>query len=143
MAPPAVLSKLDYTPDERVKAIRNGFESASVFNLIHYKDFNSCVGCAVMKRTQEKLGLELPEECSKCFEELCWRPSSGAKTLALATPDDIPTRSAIADDSGLLDSNAPTGSDLSVIIETISAALLATPSGESAVAQPTSTNREP
>lgn len=141
VAPPADLMKLNYSPDERIKAIRNGFQSATANNLTQYKDFNACVGCAVMKRTQEKLGLELPEECNKCFEEFCWRPSSGVAPLALAAPVVAPTPSSVSVDSEIMSSNASpiTGSDLSAIFETISAALLATQSGESAVVQPTTT----
>lgn len=125
--PPQNILKLAYTPTERIKAIRNGFESATANNLTQYKDFNACVGCAVMKRKQEKLGLRLPSECETCFKELCWRPPSASSPKALASPVVSPVMSQIPNSN--IESvkslvSVPSGSDLSAVISTISDALL-------------------
>jgi len=68
--------QLSFTAEERLDLIRNGFESATMGNFTEDPDFLGCVGCAVMRRKQEKLGLEWPEECQQCFTNYCWDGST-------------------------------------------------------------------
>lgn len=64
--------KLSYTDQQRRKMIQNGFEIATRNNFTDDPDFFGCVGCAIIRRKQEKLGLPFPEECERCFINYCW-----------------------------------------------------------------------
>lgn len=64
--------KLSYTEQQRRQMIKNGFEIATRNNFTDDPDFLGCVGCAVMRRKQEKLGLPWPQECETCFINYCW-----------------------------------------------------------------------
>lgn len=139
------LLKLAYSLDERIKVIKNGFESATANNLTNVDGFAGCVGCAILRRSQEKLGLELPEECNKCFEELCYRPPQKAQALAAIAA--APTPSTTSINSGQIEQirssiSAPSGEALSTVVESISAALYESVSGVSSlsISQPTTAN---
>ena len=79
--------QLSFTAEERLGLIRNGFEAATQGNFTDDPDFLGCVGCAVMRRKQEKLGLDWPEECQQCFTNYCWDGS---------TKDDIKNTTSIS-----------------------------------------------
>ncbi|KAG5418330.1 plb1 [Candida metapsilosis] len=64
--------KLKYKDDERNSIIRNGFEAASRHNLTLDPEWPACVGCAIIRRHQERNGEEQTEQCKKCFERYCW-----------------------------------------------------------------------
>ena len=52
--------------------IRNGFEVASRNNLTLDSEWPACVGCAIIRRLQERNGEEQTEQCKRCFEKYCW-----------------------------------------------------------------------
>ena len=52
--------------------ITNGFETATRGNLTDDSEFATCVGCAVVRRSQERLGVEQTEQCKQCFQRYCW-----------------------------------------------------------------------
>lgn len=64
--------KLDYSDDEKLSMIRNGFEVASFNNMTVDADFRRCVGCAILQRSKERMGTEIGDECQKCFDTYCW-----------------------------------------------------------------------
>ncbi|KAI5969186.1 hypothetical protein CANMA_001739 [Candida margitis] len=64
--------KLKYDEDERNAIIRNGFEVASRNNLTLDSEWPACVGCAIIRRSQERNGEEQSDQCKKCFERYCW-----------------------------------------------------------------------
>lgn len=66
------LFKLSYTDEEKKGMIRNGFETVTRLNGTIDEDFPKCVGCALIKREQERQGIEPSEECQACFAEYCW-----------------------------------------------------------------------
>ena len=63
---------LKYDDDERNSMIRNGFEVASRNNLTLDSEWPACVGCAIIRRLQERNGEEQTEQCKRCFERYCW-----------------------------------------------------------------------
>lgn len=117
--------KLAYSTSERLAVIKNGFEAATANNLTNYSGFDGCVGCAILRRKQEKLGLTLPDECNKCFEELCYRPSGGEGRTELPEylPDPLEGYNDDEIESARSEAGVPTGSELASVISTISAAL--------------------
>lgn len=69
--------------------IQNGFEIATRNNFTDDPDFLGCVGCAVMRRKQEQLGLEWPSECEQCFQRYCWNGTiaQSRNSSSDSTPD--------------------------------------------------------
>lgn len=89
---------LTYTKEERLAMIQNGFEIATRNNFTDDPGFLGCVGCAVMRRKQEQLGLEWPAECQQCFQQYCWNGtlvnSRNASSTAPPTANDALPESA-------------------------------------------------
>ncbi|KAI5963120.1 uncharacterized protein KGF55_002912 [Candida pseudojiufengensis] len=64
--------KLEYDIDERNSIISNGFAVASRLNGTIDLEWNACVGCAIIRREQERLGHDQTDQCKKCFQKYCW-----------------------------------------------------------------------
>lgn len=64
--------QMKYETKERNAIIQNGFEVATRMNLTLDNEWKACVGCAIIRRQQERQGLEQSDQCKKCFEKYCW-----------------------------------------------------------------------
>ncbi|ODV67193.1 phospholipase B [Hyphopichia burtonii NRRL Y-1933] len=64
--------KMSYDEKEKRGMIKNGFEVASRLNQSLDKDWPACVGCAIIRREQERQGIEQSDQCKKCFDKYCW-----------------------------------------------------------------------
>ncbi|KAI5963652.1 uncharacterized protein KGF55_002532 [Candida pseudojiufengensis] len=64
--------KLSYQNAEKWGTIRNGFEVMSRKNLTEDEDWLACVGCAIIRRQQERFGEDQSDQCKKCFQDYCW-----------------------------------------------------------------------
>ena len=64
--------RLKYSLEERNQMISNGFATATRLNGTLDEEWDACIGCAVIRREQERLGLEQSEQCKQCFERYCW-----------------------------------------------------------------------
>ncbi|KAI5961475.1 hypothetical protein KGF57_001712 [Candida theae] len=82
--------KLAYDNAEKTGTIRNGYEVVSRGNLTEDSNWATCVGCAIIRRQQERLGEQPSEECAKCFQEYCWT----------GTAEDAPQVSAFTGSNG-------------------------------------------
>ncbi|TID31177.1 hypothetical protein CANINC_000224 [Pichia inconspicua] len=58
-----------FTYEERNAIIENGFQIAQ-YDEDEY--FAKCVGCAIIRRSEERLGLDISPFCQECFEEYCY-----------------------------------------------------------------------
>lgn len=67
-------STFDMSYDERKKRnmIRNGYEVALRLNGTLDSEWMACVGCAIVRRQQERQNIEQSEQCKRCFERYCW-----------------------------------------------------------------------
>lgn len=65
-------TKMVYSNSEKIETIRNGFGVATQVNLTQDADFRSCVGCAFIRRKQERLGLQQSDLCRACFARYCY-----------------------------------------------------------------------
>lgn len=72
--------QLSYDDDEKKGIIQNGFEVSSRLNRTLDDEWNACVSCAIIRRTQERLNLTQSEQCKQCFEEYCWDGTLDAST---------------------------------------------------------------
>ncbi|PVH13643.1 uncharacterized protein CXQ87_001754 [Candidozyma duobushaemuli] len=64
--------KLSYEQAEKVGMIKNGFEVASRLNSSLDDEWRACVGCAIIRREQERQGIEQSDQCKECFQQYCW-----------------------------------------------------------------------
>lgn len=64
--------RLEYSLEERNKMISNGFAATTRLNGTLDEEWDACVGCAIIRREQERLGVEQSEQCKQCFERYCW-----------------------------------------------------------------------
>ncbi|KAG0669664.1 Lysophospholipase 1 [Maudiozyma exigua] len=109
--------QLSFTAEERLDLIRNGFEAATMGNFTQDPEFLGCVGCAVMRRKQEKLGLEWPEECQQCFTNYCWDGSTKA---------DIKNTTSIANNTSTSTTTTTDGLNYTTILTTIDSDAMST-----------------
>ncbi|KAK6457411.1 phospholipase B [Scheffersomyces xylosifermentans] len=64
--------KMSYEEKEKLGMIQNGFEVASRLNNTLDPEWAACVGCAIIRRTEERNGLEQSQQCQECFARYCW-----------------------------------------------------------------------
>lgn len=72
--------KMSYDNDEKWGLIRNGFEVTTQKNGTADDSWATCVGCAIIRRSQERRGMSQSSECKKCFDKYCW--AGGLKDAA-------------------------------------------------------------
>lgn len=63
---------MSYEEWEKRGLIKNGFEVASRLNRSLDSDWTACVGCAIIRREQERQGVEQSDQCKECFDRYCW-----------------------------------------------------------------------
>lgn len=61
-----------YPEEDKRGMIVNGFETTSRMNMTLDDNWRTCVSCAIIKRSQERMGIEQTEQCKQCFDEYCW-----------------------------------------------------------------------
>lgn len=64
--------KMTYTDEEKKAMIQNGFDTVTRANMTLDEEWAACVGCAVIRREQERRGIEQSDQCKKCFKNYCW-----------------------------------------------------------------------
>lgn len=64
--------QLDYEDKEKKGIIQNGYEAASRLNRTLDDEWAACVGCAIIRREQERNGIEQSDQCKSCFDTYCW-----------------------------------------------------------------------
>ena len=52
--------------------ILNGYNVATRANGTVDAEWPACVGCAVLSRSFERTGTDVPEQCQRCFSRYCW-----------------------------------------------------------------------
>lgn len=65
-------TKLTYTDAEKKGMITNGFDVSTQLNGTFGDDLQLCIGCAMIRREQERQGIEQSDQCKKCFDAYCW-----------------------------------------------------------------------
>ncbi|GBL47878.1 hypothetical_protein [Candidozyma auris] len=64
--------QLTYSDSEKKATIQNGYDIATQMNGTVDSDWGACVACAVVRRDQERQGIEQSDQCKKCFDKYCW-----------------------------------------------------------------------
>lgn len=68
----STLDPLDFNDTFRNAIIQNGYDVATMGNGTVNANWATCVGCAVLSRSLERAGAQVPEVCAQCFREFCW-----------------------------------------------------------------------
>lgn len=85
--------KMNYERKEMEGLVGNGFSVSTRGNFLADSQWNKCVGCAIIRREQERRGIEQSNECKQCFSNYCW--SGGIKDTPALTVS-IPSSSLTA-----------------------------------------------
>lgn len=64
--------KLAYTDSDKKNMVRNGIEVATMMNGTFDSEWRTCVACAIVRREEERQGIEQLAQCQKCFSRYCW-----------------------------------------------------------------------
>lgn len=63
---------LTYNDTERNALVLNGYNLATQGNGTLDSNWPTCVGCAILSRSLDRTGTEVPSACKKCFDQYCW-----------------------------------------------------------------------
>lgn len=68
------VSTFDLTTNNtfRDAIILNGYNVATQANGTVDPEWPACVGCAILSRSLERTGTNVPRQCQRCFERYCW-----------------------------------------------------------------------
>ncbi|GME80838.1 unnamed protein product [Ambrosiozyma monospora] len=64
--------QMSYENEEKLAMIENGFAVSTRKNLTLDAEYRACIGCAILQRSRERLGMPLGPQCQKCFDKYCW-----------------------------------------------------------------------
>jgi lysophospholipase len=67
--------------------IENGYDVATMGNGSANAQWPTCVGCAVLSRSLERSGAQVPEVCAQCFRDFCWDGTLNSTVPATYDPD--------------------------------------------------------
>ncbi|RDW74258.1 lysophospholipase family protein [Aspergillus mulundensis] len=63
---------LSYSNADRDAMIENGYNVVTKGNSTEDETWPACVGCAILARSAERTGTDLPDLCGRCFQRYCW-----------------------------------------------------------------------
>lgn len=63
---------LQYNNTERNAIIQNGYNVVTMANGSTDTEWPACVGCAILSRSLERTGTDVPMVCQQCFTRYCW-----------------------------------------------------------------------
>ncbi|KAK6465143.1 phospholipase B [Scheffersomyces coipomensis] len=64
--------QLTYTDEQKKGMIQNGFDVATRLNGTADASWKTCVACALIRREEERRGIEQSPQCQECFQNYCW-----------------------------------------------------------------------
>jgi lysophospholipase len=66
--------QMEYSIAERDDVIENGYNAMTMGNGTRkgYSDWSTCAGCAILSRSFDRTGTDVPEVCKECFAKYCW-----------------------------------------------------------------------
>lgn len=64
--------QLETNNTQRDAIILNGLNVASMGNGTVDETWPTCVACAILSRSLERTGTDVPEDCTRCFGRFCW-----------------------------------------------------------------------
>lgn len=87
------ITNYQFSYEERNAVIGNGFEIAQYNN--EEDDFAQCVGCAIIRRSEERANIEISPFCKQCFSKYCFDSGYENVTISEVVPTSIYSSSAL------------------------------------------------
>lgn len=78
--------QLSYNMSERNAIINNGYDVATLGNGTVDGQWPTCVGCAILSRSLERTGTDMPDVCQTCMRNYCWDGTRNSSTPAPYNP---------------------------------------------------------
>ncbi|KIX06964.1 uncharacterized protein Z518_04940 [Rhinocladiella mackenziei CBS 650.93] len=69
--------------------ILNGLNVVTMGNGTVDETWPTCVGCAILSRSLERTGTDVPDVCTQCFDRFCWNGTTDYSTPAPYAPETI------------------------------------------------------
>lgn len=91
--------KMDIEPSDMSGIVSNGFSVSTRGNFTADNMWNKCVGCAIIRREQERSGAEQSDECKQCFANYCWTggiKDSAELEISLPSSESTPSATTLA-----------------------------------------------
>lgn len=73
--------KTSITPSDLDLVLENAFQLATYGNGTIDSDWPTCLACAAIKGSLERVGVDWPDACKKCFSQHCWDGKETDKTV--------------------------------------------------------------
>jgi lysophospholipase len=78
-----------YTDGKRNAFIENGYNVATMGNGTVDKQWPACAACAVLSRSLERTGTDIPPTCKSCFDKYCWNGKTDSTPVGTYQPQPI------------------------------------------------------
>ncbi|KAF2264697.1 lysophospholipase [Lojkania enalia] len=65
-------TQMEYNNTERNAMIQNGYNVVTMGNGTVDSQWPTCVGCAILSRSFNRTGTQVPNVCQQCFDRYCW-----------------------------------------------------------------------
>lgn len=71
--------------------IANGYDVATMANGTRsgFSNWDTCVACAVLSRSLERTGTDIPDACTDCFTQYCWNGTLDSSTPPTYDPSPV------------------------------------------------------
>jgi lysophospholipase len=99
---------LDYNDTERNAIVLNGYYMATQGNSSIDEQWPTCVGCAILSRSFDRTGTDVPDVCTQCFNRYCWDGTIDSSTPEPYDPNARFNEVSVTGDAGRLISSAVT-----------------------------------
>lgn len=76
--------KSSFTNEQFNDTVNNAFNLATYGNGTIDPEWPQCLACAVIKGAMGRAGIEMPEQCTQCFQRHCWNGNSSAGEVSSA-----------------------------------------------------------
>lgn len=73
---------MTYNMTERNAIITNGYDVATMGNGTLDSTWPTCAGCAVLIRSLQRSGTDIPDVCQQCMRDFCWNGTRSSDTPA-------------------------------------------------------------
>lgn len=64
--------QMSYDTESRDAIIKNGYNVATMGNGTVDQEWTACAACAIVRRGEERRGLNQTDQCKRCFTKYCW-----------------------------------------------------------------------
>lgn len=93
---------LEYNNTERDAMILNGYNLATQGNGTLDAEWPACVGCAILSRSLDRTGTEVPDVCNQCFQRYCWDGTTNSTSPSTYQPEAKLTEVSVTSGAGRL-----------------------------------------